>query len=95
MMRDTSFSSYCNSATSQVALFETRSFHRLSLLEYDAMYCGRNLPILQRNMLPPSSTLNMQAVHFSETLLNFYKNTRYHIPQNRHFKVVLLLTFLI
>lgn len=84
-----------NSVASQVALCETRSFHRLSLLDCDAMYCGRNLPTLQWNMLPPSSTLNTQAVHFSETLVNFYQNTWYHMPENRHFTVVLLLTFLI
>jgi hypothetical protein len=50
---------------------------------------GRYVPALQRNILPPSSGLNFEALCFSETLVSTYKSTRPSYPErhryfNRH-----------
>ena len=43
-----------------------------SLAGYNAVHSGRNLTTHSRNLLPPSSTLKMEAVCFSETSVNLY-----------------------
>jgi len=45
------------------------------------MHYGRHLPF-QRNLVPPSSILNMVVAGYVEMLLNFYQTTWHHIPEN-------------
>jgi hypothetical protein len=52
------------------------------LLECYIVYCGRNSPLSQRCILPPSSpTLMMEAVSNSKTSVSFYQSTQCNIPR--------------
>jgi len=45
------------------------------------MYSGRHLQF-QRDLMPPSSILNMVVACYVEMLLNFYQTTQHHIPED-------------
>jgi hypothetical protein len=55
-----------------------------SLLVSDTMQCGSGVPALPRNLQPSSSTVKMEAVDFSEMLVQIYQSTRRHIPEDRN-----------
>jgi hypothetical protein len=51
------------------------------LLGYDVT-SGRTLQTSRRNLLPPSSGLNMEEIVFYETVITFRQTTRCHIWEN-------------
>lgn len=47
------------------------------------MYSGRNAPKIRKNLLSPSSELTMEGSVFTETSVNLYPTTWYHIPDSK------------
>jgi hypothetical protein len=50
----------------------------VGLLGCDTMWTS------ERNILPPSSGIKMEAACSSKTLISTYKSTQHHNPENQH-----------
>jgi hypothetical protein len=51
-------------------------------LQWDNVQSGKNVTVLQRKLLPLSSTLMKEAEGYFEMPVNFYQITPCHTPEN-------------
>ena len=54
-----------------------------SLLQRDALQCGKSVPTLWRSLLPLSSTPKMRAAGSVKTSVTTYRNAQHHIAKDR------------